>query len=290
MGSGAMKTGEFKGYETSISDPGILWIRFNRPEQKNGMTSAMKRDLIETLTEAQMSNDVRVIVFTGSGDSFSAGDNLKGYAELDRETEGQVPLIHPGHDSGIGTYAGLRTVSQALNTTIREMDKITIAAINGIAIQTGFSLALACDFRIASSIARMGSGTLRFALLPDEGGQYLLVQHLGLARTMDFLMRKRIVPAIEALELGLVNEVVSPADLISAADRLARDMASGPQVAMRLLKRSIYNAADMNWLQALDDIAGKTAVTDHHPDAREGVASFKEKRKPQFNAWLDDAG
>ncbi len=285
-----MRTGTFKGYETWLSDPGILWIRLNRPEQKNGMTSVMKRDLIETLTEAQMDNAVRVIVFTGSGDSFSAGDNLKGYASLDRDGDSAMPLIHGGHDTGIGTYAALRTVSQELNTRIRQMDKITIAAINGITIQTGFSLALSCDFRIAATEARLGSGTLRFALLPDEGGQHLLVQHLGLARTMVFLMRKRIVSAEEALEMGLVSDVVAREDLMRAAEGLAVEMAKGPQVAMRLLKRSIYNAAEMTWAQSLDDIAGKTAVVDHHPDAREGIAAFKEKRSPEFNAWLDDAG
>ncbi|PJK30927.1 enoyl-CoA hydratase/isomerase family protein [Minwuia thermotolerans] len=286
-----MRTGSFKGYETWITEPGVLWIRFNRPEQKNGTTSVMKRELIETLTEAQMDNAVRVVVFTGSGDSFSAGDNLKGYAKLDRETDdGQVRLIPGGHDTGIGTYSALRTISQQLNTVIREMDKITIAAINGVAIQTGFSLALCCDFRIAAEEARLGSGTLRFALLPDEGGPYLLVQHMGLAKTMDFLMRKKIVPAAEALELGLVHEVVPADRLMAAAGELAVEMAEGPQVAMRLLKRSVYNAAEMSWLQTLDDIAGKTAVTDHHPDAAEGKAAFMERRKARFNAWLDEAG
>ena len=234
-----------------------------------------------------MAEEVRVIVFTGSGDSFCAGDDLKGYATAMREQDdGQVPLVPPGHDTGIGTYTGLRTVSQALNTRIREMDKITIAAINGIAIQTGFSLALSCDFRIAATEARLGSGTLRFALLPDEGGHYLLVQHLGLAKTLDFLMRKKIVSAADARDLGLVHEVVGSELLIAATESLAKEMATGPQVAMRLLKRAVYNAAEMNWLQALDEIAGKTAVADHHPDAIEGVKSFKEKRVPTFNGWL----
>jgi 2-(1,2-epoxy-1,2-dihydrophenyl)acetyl-CoA isomerase len=132
----------------------------------------------------------------------------------------------------------------------------------------------------------MGSATLRFGLLPDEGGQYLLVQHLGLARALDFLMRKRIVSAEEALELGLVNEVVAPEALDGAAMSLAEELANGPQVAMRMLKRSVYNAADQTWDGALDDIATRTAITDHHPDTREGVAAFREKRAPQFNAWL----
>jgi 2-(1,2-epoxy-1,2-dihydrophenyl)acetyl-CoA isomerase len=282
-----METGTFKGYETSLSNPGMLWIRFNRPERKNGMTSVMKRELIETLTQAQMDDEVRVIIFVGSGDSFSAGDDLKGYASAMRESDdGLTPLIPPGHENAIGTYAGLRTISQALNTRVRELDKITIAAINGVAIQTGFSLALSCDFRIASEDASMGSGTLRFALLPDEGGHYLLVQHIGLAKTLDFVMRKKIVSAVQAKDLGLVHEVVSSVELEAEAGLLAREMAEGPQVAMRLLKRSVYNAAEMNWLQSLDDIAGKTAVNDHHPDAEEGVASFKQKRVPQFNKWL----
>ena len=281
-----METGSFRGFEVCVVEPGIAWIRFNRPERLNGMASAMKRDLIETLTQAQMDDRVRVVVFIGSGNSFSAGDDLKDYRGGFADEAGLVPPLPAGHDSAIGTYDGLRTVSQALNLALRNLDKPTIAAINGVAIQTGFSLALACDFRLAARGACMGSATLRFALLPDEGGQYLLVQHLGLAGALDFLMRKRIVDADQALELGLVNDVVAADELEAAAEALARELADGPQAAMRLLKRSIYNAAELTFAQALDEIASKTAVADHHPDAREGVDAFKEKRQPRFNAGL----
>ena len=121
-----------------------------------------------------------------------------------------MPKIAPGHSTGIGTINALRVYSQALNLAVRNLDKITIAAINSAAIQTGLSLALSCDFRLASSNARLGSATLRYALLPDEGGHYLLVEHLGLAKALDFTLRKKIVGADAALALGLVGEVTSP--------------------------------------------------------------------------------
>ncbi len=282
-----IQTGEFQGFEAEVEDPGILVITFNRPDRLNGMNAPMKRDLLETLIQASMEDSVRVVLFTGSGRAFSAGDDISG---KDRGERGEqlVPDIHRGHDNVLGTINGLRKISQPVNTAIRGMDKLTIAAMNGVAVQTGFSLALSCDFRIASTTARMGSGTLRFGLLPDEGGHYLLLQMMGLPKTIDFLMRNRIVGAADALELGLVHEVVEAEELMPRAMDLARELANGPQVAMRLLKRSLYNAADQTWEQSLEDIAARTPIGDHHPDSREGVAAFRDKREPTFNAWLND--
>jgi 2-(1,2-epoxy-1,2-dihydrophenyl)acetyl-CoA isomerase len=281
----AFQTGAFRGFATELHEPGIAVFTFNQPERLNGLTQVIKRDLIEQLTQAQMDDRVRVLVFTGQGRAFCAGDDVTG-RPLPPGPQ-LMPDIYPGHREAIGTYEGLRVHSQTVNTGIRNLDKLSIAAINGIAIQTGLSLALSCDFRIASTEARLGSATLRFGLLPDEGGQYLLVQLMGVAKTMEFLMRKKIVPAAEALELGLVNEVVEPGELMDRTMALARELANGPQVSMRLLKRTIYNAAEMTFAHALDDIAGKTAISDHHPDSREGVAAFRERREPKFNAWLE---
>lgn len=281
-----MQSGNFRGFDVVMHDPGIALITFNQPERMNGMTHHLKRDLVETLVQAQMDDAVRVIVFTGSGRAFSAGDDITGRPLQDASARALVPDIPRGHHNDLGTYDGLRMLSQPVNAAIRNLDKLTIAALNGVAIQTGLSLALSCDFRIAASTARLGSATLRFGLLPDEGGQFLIVQLLGLARAMDFFMRKRIVSAAEALELGLVHEVVPAADLLEHTLELARELANGPQVAMRLLKRSLYNAAEMTFGQALDDIASKTMVADHHPDAREGIAAFRDKREPSFNQWL----
>ena len=282
-----MRTGEFTGFSVTLRNPGIAWIQFNTPERLNGLTHRIKRDLVETINQAQMDNAVRVMVFTGSGRAFCAGDDISGQKKP-ISGEPLMPPIPAGHDNEIGTYEGLRHLSQTLNLALRNCDKIAIAAINGIAIQTGMTLALACDFRVAAASAKLGSATLRFGLLPDEGGQYLCVQLMGVAKSMDFFINKRILSADQALELGLLHEVVDDHELESRAMEMATDIANGPQVAQRLLKRSIYNAADMIFEQSLDEIAAKTAISDHHPDAKEGALAFREKREPKFNAWLDE--
>ena len=279
----ALEADSYRGFDLALHDPGIALITFNQPERLNGMTQDMKRDLCEVLLQAQMDQTVRVVVFTGSGRAFSAGDDISGHPRDSAGARALVPKVPGGHNDPIGTYEGLRMLSQSLNLAIRNLDKLSIAAINGVAIQTGLSLALSCDFRIASTEARMGSGTLRYGLMPDEGGQFLLVQLMGVGRTMDFLMRNRIVSGEEALALGLVHEVTPPGQLLDRTMELARELANGPQVAMRLLKRAVYTAAETTFAHALDDIATKTAVSDHHPDAREGIRAFQEKRAPRFN-------
>ena len=120
-----MKTGAFTGFDLTIRENGIAWFQFNTPERLNGMTTAIKRDLIEAVTQAQMDNKVRVLVFTGTGRGFCAGDDLKAYKSAELAGTPLVDPIPPGHDNPIGTYDGLRTISQQLNTTIRNIDKLT---------------------------------------------------------------------------------------------------------------------------------------------------------------------
>ena len=280
-----MEPGRYRGFEYSIEDPGIAVIRFNQPERLNGMTQLIKRDLAEALLQLELESRVRVVLFTGSGRAFSAGDDISGkpvdYAGA-RELMPELPRGGPP----IERISSLRFRSQALVWIIRNISKLSIAAINGVAIQSGLSLALACDYRLASRDARLGSGTLRWAYQPDEGGQYLLVQLMGVTKALDFMMRNKIVSAEDALQLGLLNEVLEPDALIDRAMELARELAGGPQVAMRLLKRSVYRAAEMTMEQAMEDIAVRTAISDYHQDAEDGRASFREKRKANFNQWI----
>lgn len=121
---------------------------------------------------------------------------------------------------------------------------------------------------------------------PDEGGHWLLVEHLGVKRPLDHLVHKRIVDADEAARLGLVSEVIDDEELMPRALALARELAEGPQVAMRLLKRAVYNATHLTFDQAGDDIATKTAISDFHRDAIDGAVAFLERRPAVFNRWL----
>ena len=277
---------EYWGFTVDNRPDGICIVSFNRPSTLNGFDWAVKRDLTEAMTQLAYDNASRVVIFTG-GDNFSAGDNFGNQSTNIWGAAKSQPVTRERHDS-LSTYSSLRAISQPMLRSVRNLDKLTIAAIDGYAIQSGLSLALACDFRIATSRAKLGSATLRMGYLPDEGGHFLLVQSLGVARTKDFLFRKRIVSGAEAHELGLVNEVVEPLELMPRALDLAAELAAGPQVAMRMLKHAIDNAADLTFEQACMDIAVRTAISDHHPDAKEGAAAFREKprRKPAFNQEL----
>ena len=145
---------------------GILAVTFDRPETMNASTIGMKRDLVELLTQAQMDDAVRVVVFTGTGRAFWAGDDMKSYGATGRRGHGADRRRPPQRRSAPTTT--LRAISQAVNVAVRDLDKLTIAAINGFAIQTGFSLALACDFRIAARSARAGQ---RHAALRAAAGR-----------------------------------------------------------------------------------------------------------------------
>ena len=283
--------GRFSGFDAAIDEQGVLLITFNEPERMNGITTAMRRDFIEVLVQAQLEDSVRVVVLTGTGSAFCAGNDVKVGIQSPDRSPSLVPDQPVALHVPVNRYGALRTFSQTVPAAIRALDKLTIAAINGFAIQSGLSMALACDFRIASSTARLGSATLRMGFQPDENGHWLLVETIGVPRTMDFLMRKRILSAEDAERWGLVHEVVRPEALLERAIDFAHELALGPQVAMRMLKRAVYNAARLTFEQSGEDIALRAALSDFHEDAREGRTAFVEKREPSFNAWLrDDSG
>ncbi len=284
-----MITGSYQGFDVEVTGGGVAVFTFARPERLNAMSFGCRRDLCELLGVVQLDDTVRVVLLTGSGRGFIAGVNNRPTAA---EPPTLVSDLPPGDSARVpvNLYSRLVTYAQEPVRTLRRLDKITIAAVNGAAIQLGLSIVLACDFAVAARSSQLGSATLRMGWQPDEGGHWLLVEHLGVKRALDFLMRRRIVSGEEAAEMGLVNEVVDDDQLMPRALELAQEMAEGPQVAMRLLKRAVYNAAWLTFEQAGDDIAGRTAISDFHDDAHDGASAFFEKRPPVFNRWLTGEG
>jgi len=276
--------GSYQGLTVTIRPPGIATITLEHPERLNAMSFGQRRDLMELLVLAQLDDEVRVVLITATGRGFLAGVNNAGGGD---EEPTLVPGRPPAKHEPVNLYGQLVTHAQDPVRTIRRLDKITIAAVNGYAIQLGLSIVLACDFAVAARSAQLGSATLRMGWQPDEGGHWLLVQHLGVKRALDFLLRKRIVSAEEAQQLGLVNEVVDDESLMDRSLELADELARLPQVAARLLKKAVYNAAHLTFDQAGDDIATKTAISDFHQDAIDGAPAFREKRPAVFNRWLE---
>jgi 2-(1,2-epoxy-1,2-dihydrophenyl)acetyl-CoA isomerase len=258
-------------------------ITFTEPARLNAMSAGTRRDLAEVLNIAQLDDAVRVVVFTATGRGFVAGVSNQNRGPGDPTL---VPPIPTHEHVPVDLYGRLRLHAQELPRAVRRLDKFSIAAVNGFAIQLGLSLVLACDFAIAGRSAQLGSATLRMGWQPDEGGHWLLVEHLGVKRTLDFLMHKRIVDGEEAARLGLVNECVEDDRLMERTMELATELANGPQVSMRLLKRAVYNAASLTFDQAGDDIASKTAISDFHRDAVEGAPAFFAREPAHFNKWL----
>ena len=281
----SMIEGTYAGFIVELHPPGIAVTTFTHPERLNAMSAGTRRDLIEVLGLAQLDDRVRVIVFTATGRGFVAGV-YNGAGDGASEAPTLVPPIPDHPHVPIDLYGRLRLHGQELPRAIRRLDKLTIAAVNGYAIQLGLSLVLACDFAVAARSAQLGSATLRMGWQPDEGGHWLLVEHLGVKGALDFLMRKRMVDGDEAARLGLVTESVDDDALMERAMELAGELADGPQVAMRLLKRAVYNAARLTFDQAGDDIASKTAISDFHQDALDGAPAFFERRPAAFNRWL----
>jgi enoyl-CoA hydratase/carnithine racemase len=176
----------------------------------------------------------------------------------------------------------MRENMHALIRFLYRFDKPVIAAINGAAVAGGLTLALACDFRIAAESARLGDTSLKFALIPDEGGAYFFPRAMGMDRALKMSLLSEIYPAQRAFELGLVTEVVSDAELMNVARALAGRLADGPPIAIRLAKRMMYKQRTMELDNALEDAAMATLVSNYTDDVKEGIAAFHEKRKPRF--------
>lgn len=250
----------------------VATITLNRPTKLNAYSEVMVHEIIAALADARDDDQVRAVIITGAGRGFCSGGDIS--------TDFQYPARYRGHR--MESLLEMRENMHQLVTMLRRFDKPTIAAVNGPAVAGGLTLALCCDFRIAAESARLGDTSLKFALIPDEGGAYLFPKYMGLQNALKMSLFSEVYPAAQAKELGLVTEVVPDADLMPTAQAWAIALAEGPPIAIRLTKRMMYKQQAMDLENALEDAAMATLVSNYCEDVKEGTAAFHEKRKPNF--------
>jgi len=250
----------------------IALITLNRPAKLNAYSEVMVHEILKVLADARDDDNIRAVIITGAGRGFCSGGNIS--------TDFQYPARYRGHR--MEAMLEMRENMHQLVTFLRRFDKPTIAAINGPAVAGGLTLALCCDFRIAAESAKLGDTSLKFSLIPDEGGAYLFPMYMGLPNALKMSLFSEVYPAIKAKELGLVNEVVPDAELMATARDWAVRLAEGPPIAIRITKRMMYKQQTMDLENALEDAALSIMVTNYCEDVKEGTAAFHEKRKPKF--------
>lgn len=249
-------------------EDGIAVVTLNDPENRNPLGYDTRPALRDTIDRIARDDDVRCLLLTGAGEAFCAGGNAKAMATDEQPAlEDRIRRIR--HESEVVAV-------------IHEMAKPSIAALPGAAAGAGFSLALACDLRIASDTAFMVTAFGRLGLPGDFGGTWLLTQLVGPARARELYFTSRRVPAAECERIGLVNRVVPPDELRSAAMDLARQLAEGPPVAFRWMKDNLNRALHADLRSCLREEAERQCWAAETDDFREATRAFVEKRKPVF--------
>jgi 2-(1,2-epoxy-1,2-dihydrophenyl)acetyl-CoA isomerase len=248
-------------------DESVATITLNRPEALNAFVGTMRADLLAAIDEA--AERARVLVVTGAGKAFCSGGDVRAMAKLRVEASADAlkPLIEQGAE---------------VVKRLRALPIPSLAAVNGVAAGAGFSLALACDLRIASSAARFGASFTRVGLHPDWGATYSLTRLAGAAVARDLVFTGRLIGSEEALRLGLVSEVVDSDALAARTREKALELAAAAPTSIRYAREAIARAEHASLEDRLD--FEKRAQLDcfRTEDALEGLHAFIEKRPAKF--------
>ncbi len=258
----------FHDIRLDIAD-GVAHVELHRPDQLNAWTPDMGRELLAALRGVAVDDDVRAVLITGAGRAFSAGADVKVPREMTPEGE---PDLH----------TRLEEIYNPIVLTLREMPKPAIAAVQGPCAGLGVSLALACDLVLAAEDAFFLLAFVHLGVAPDGGSIPHLVARIGPSRTAQLVMLGEKLRADDALEWGLVNAVHGVDDLAGEARALATRLASAPTVALATMKQLIRESPPQD-LPAF--LAHEAQLQQRHgatADYAEGVAAFKEKRRPDF--------
>ncbi|HNM77962.1 MAG TPA: enoyl-CoA hydratase-related protein [Tepidiformaceae bacterium] len=252
-------------------DHGVARITLNKPEKLNALSWGSWAEIEHAITAADDDDDVKAVLITGAGRGFCAGTDL---------TTGTRESDWP--DRPLAGRPGLMRSRYLGTAQVYHCRKPTIAAVNGASVGAGFSLAMACDIRIASEAARFSAIFVKRAIVADTGCTWFLPRLVGVENALKLMYTGRIIDAAEALRIGLVSEVVPADELDARASELAYEIASGPSVAIELMKRLTQEGMSRGLDEQIEleqFLQGYTHATE---DAAEGRQSFLEKREPVF--------
>lgn len=253
---------------------GVMVIKFNRPERMNSLGGTLLAEFNAALLEGRSDDRVRAFVVTGEGRAWNAGADLQAMGTgTPNPNSVRWNAIDPIGEVG-------RTVMN-----IRNSDKPTIAAVNGVTVGGGFGLCSAFDIRIASDQARFSTVFIRRALAPDCGLSWFLPRLVGPERAAEMFFTGRMVLADEAKEIGLVSKVVPHEELMDAAMELANGIANSPPTAMAFTRRALHNAQTATLEQHLEFEWVNQKACLRAPEFQEGVKSFLEKREPDWSKF-----
>ena len=240
-------------------------ITLNRPEAKNTFTAPFARALNDSLLRFDEDPAVRAVVIRAEGKHFSFGIDL---AQFDEKTPEEY-------------LAFIRNMDEH-NHTIARMKKPVIASVRGYAVANGAGLAFACDFTIAADGARFGTTAVNVGLI-CLGPAGAVIPSVGRKKTLEMVLTGEIMEAEEVCGLGLINRVVPDSDLEQAAFKFAEELTHKSPLSVQTGKRGIYTFAGDEYHRALDKMSELFAELCLHPDAREGVSAFLEKRSPSWS-------
>jgi len=247
---------------------GIAKVFLNRPEAYNAFEREFLEALAKHMVALAVDGGIKGIVITGKGKAFCAGGDLK--------------YVHNYPDGPSAAFHVLSDRFHSAVTEIRRMGKPVIAAINGAAAGGGFSLALACDFRIMEESARMRQAYTSNGLCIDGGGTFMLVRLAGLARAMEIVAFDEPISAEQALEWGLVTRVVEDGKSLESAMDMAGELARGSLNSFAWVKRLLTDAFDTPFETHIEHEREGICTCSAHPDGLEAITAFVEKRKPVF--------